>query len=320
VSKLRIIVYMKRLLVIVVLLVLVVLVCIEVFIPSTVKVSPVVPVRSRAAAIFRVLRNEDRWMGWWPNSSMGLDNGELWYHGLGYRVEKLSYNIVDVGIRTSSEELESRISIIPVGSQDSSLLQWSCDIPVGSNPLRKIGRYAEARKIASAMKELLGFAADYLGKKENIYGVSVGESSTRDTLLVAEEGHFRGYPGNADIYGLVNAVKKRIADAGGKVTGYPMVNISGGDTGYKVRVAVPTDRNIPAVGRFYFMRLIPGNYLVTAVTGGQGAVNNALEGMKEYISDYQRTVMAIPFQSLVTDREEEKDSTKWKTRIYYPIF
>src|SRR5262249_24852528 len=146
-------------------------------------------------------------------------------------------------------------------------------------------------------------------------------SSTKDTLLLAEEGRFRSYPGNAEVYGLIDGVRKRISEAGAGVTGYPMVNISGGeDTGYKVRVAVPTDRNIEGSGRFYFMRLIPGNYLVTEVTGGPEVVNKALEGMREYISDYQRTVMAIPFQSMVTDREVEKDSAKWKTRIYYPIF
>jgi hypothetical protein len=42
--------------------------------------------------------------------------------------------------------------------------------------------------------------------------------------------------------------------------------------------------------------------------------------MKNYISDYQRTVMAIPFQSLVTDRRKEADTTKWLTKLYFPIF
>lgn len=311
---------MKRVFVIIAIGLVVAFAGIEFFIPSTVQVSQVIPVRSRAVGIFRSLRNEDRWINWWPESPMGLDNGVLWYHGLGYRIQKLSYNILDIGIRTPRGELESTITIIPAGGQDSSLLQWNCPIPVGNNPFRKIGRYAEARSTAADMEALLGFAADYLGKKENIYGVSIGESSTKDTLLVAEQGYFRAYPTNTDIYGLIDGVKRRIGEAGANVTGYPMVNISGGDTGYKVRVAVPTDRNIPEAGRFYFMRLIPGKYLVTEVTGGADAVNKALAGMRDYISDYQRTVMAIPFQSLVTDRMAEPDSTRWKTRIYYPIF
>lgn len=311
---------MKRLLILIGVVVVLALVCIEVAIPSTLQVSRVVPVRTRSVAVFHVLRNEDRWMGWWPDSSMGQDNGVMWYHGIGYRIQQLSYNLVDVGIRTPREELDSRIRILPIGSMDSSLVQWNCSIPVGSNPWSKIGRYREARKIAADMGELLGFAADFVNKKENIYGISVWESSTKDTLLVFEESHFSVLPGDAEVYRLIDGVKKRIGQAGASVTGYPMVNISGGDTGYKVRVAVPTDRRVEDKGPFHFMRLIPGNYLVTEVTGGPGTVVKALAAMKDYIRDYQRTVMAIPFQSLVTDREAEPDSTRWKTRIYYPIF
>lgn len=311
---------MKRLFVFIAVVVVAVVIGIEVFIPSKVEVSRVVPVRSRAVAVFHVLRNEDRWMGWWPDSSMGLDQGELWYHGLGYRIQKLSYNMVDVGIRTPQEELDSRIAIVPIGSLDSSLLHWSCTIPVGSNPWRKIGRYAAAKKTAQDMEELLGFAADYLNKKENIYGISIWESSTRDTLLVYAESYSNAYPTNVDLYRLIDGVKKRIGEAGASVTGYPMVNISSDMSVNRVRVAVPCDRHVPEKGGFHFMRLIPGKYLVTEVTGGQGAVNKGLAAMRDYISDYQRTVMAIPFQSLVTDREAERDSTRWKTRIYYPIF
>jgi len=67
------------------------------------------------------------------------------------------------------------------------------------------------------------------------------------------------------------------------------------------------------------MRLVPGKYLTTEVTGGPGSVAAALSGLKDYIRDYQRTIMAIPFQSLVTDRMQVTDTTRWVTRIYYPI-
>jgi len=35
--------------------------------------------------------------------------------------------------------------------------------------------------------------------------------------------------------------------------------------------------------------------------------------------DYQRAIIAIPFQMLITDRTKETDSTKWITRLYYPV-
>jgi hypothetical protein len=62
-----------------------------------------------------------------------------------------------------------------------------------------------------------------------------------------------------------------------------------------------------------------GNMLVTEVKGGQIEVNKASVQLLNYISDYNRTAPAIPFESLVTDRRKEPDSSKWITRIYYPV-
>jgi len=317
VSKLRIIVNMKRLLIIIIVVVLLIAVCIEICIPSTIQVSRVAPVRCRDVAAFSVLRNGERWARWWPASSR---DSVLRYHGLDYRIGQLSYNTVHVDILSPPMDLRSRIVVIQIGNGDSSLLQWDCTVPAGMDPIRKISRYLEAGRIAKDMDTLLGHAAGYLGKMENIYGISIRESSTKDTLLVFEESHFIASPTNAEIYGLIGAVKNHILRAGGTQTGYPMVNVSGGDTGYRVRVAVPTDRHIPDKGPLHFMRLIPGNYLVTDVTGGPAMVQRAIAALQEYIRDYQRTVMAIPFQSLITDRSAEPDTARWKTRIYYPIF
>jgi len=62
-----------------------------------------------------------------------------------------------------------------------------------------------------------------------------------------------------------------------------------------------------------------GNILTGEVTGGQEQIEQAQKQMELYISDYQRSIIAIPFQMLITDRTKEPDSTKWVTRIYYPV-
>jgi hypothetical protein len=37
------------------------------------------------------------------------------------------------------------------------------------------------------------------------------------------------------------------------------------------------------------------------------------------VQDHQRVAPAIPFQSLVTDRTKQPDTSKWVTRLYWPI-
>ena len=55
------------------------------------------------------------------------------------------------------------------------------------------------------------------------------------------------------------------------------------------------------------------------VTGGQKEIEEAQKQMELYITDYQRSIIAIPFQMLITDRTREPDSSKWITRIYFPV-
>jgi len=62
-----------------------------------------------------------------------------------------------------------------------------------------------------------------------------------------------------------------------------------------------------------------GNILVTEVKGGPSIINNAFKQMDTYVTDHERIPPAIPFLSLVTNRVQEPDTSKWITRIYYPV-
>jgi hypothetical protein len=65
--------------------------------------------------------------------------------------------------------------------------------------------------------------------------------------------------------------------------------------------------------------MILGYILVGEVKGGMVTVAAAEKRMADYAFDHQKTAPAIPFQSLITDRMQEKDTGKWITRIYYPV-
>ena len=67
-------------------------------------------------------------------------------------------------------------------------------------------------------------------------------------------------------------------------------------------------------------RMVPGNILMSNdITGGSGTVEQAYKQMMYYMQDFNKTLAAIPFQSLITNRQLEKDSSKWITRIYCPV-
>jgi hypothetical protein len=85
-------------------------------------------------------------------------------------------------------------------------------------------------------------------------------------------------------------------------------------------VAIPLLKDIPSSEEFTIKKMILGNILETIVIGDRQTITNGFESLKNYASDYRKLAPAIPFQSLLTNRLQEKDSTKWKTRLSYPVY
>jgi hypothetical protein len=293
--------------------------CFYLFIPSDLTVARMVPARCKADVGFRMLAKQKNWDRWWPG-----DKDSFGYKGLSYHLTKVSYQFINVRIRNDGTDYDSRLAAIPVGKLDSMYLQWECPLHGGMNPFKRFRQYELAREIARNMSEILDSLSRFLGRKENIYGVAIRRGTIMDSTLVTTEAAFSGYPSTVDIYGLLNHLKGYIRAEGAAQTNSPMMHVEalpGGKDSFRLMVAIPIDRKLSGKGSIYFKRLAPGTpLLIVDVEGGEYTVNNALKGLQQYIQDYQKTVMAIPYRSLLTDRSQEPDSSKWKTRIYCPIF
>jgi hypothetical protein len=288
------------------------LAAIYLLVPSRLNVVVVLPAKCNVEAADRMLRDTGNRAKWWPDEGSG---------GMRYKVTGLFRRMVEVTIDDGGLIIPTRLSVFPKVSIDSSELQWELNLPSGLNPVRRIGRYREVKRIEANMGAFLGQLRANLEDQEKVYGISIRETSTTDSVLISRRQIFGQYPADSAVYVLVGKLKQFVMGHGGRETGYPMLNVTrrpGGD--FEVRVALPTDKVMRSDGIVECRELIHGKYLEADVHGGDGRVRDAMDQMRNYISDYQRTVMAIPFQSLVTDRMKETDTTKWLTKLYFPIF
>ena len=89
---------------------------------------------------------------------------------------------------------------------------------------------------------------------------------------------------------------------------------------YKIMVAIPINKIVPTTEKFLLKRMVPGKILVTEVKGGAYTADVALRQLTLYMEDNRLISPAIPFQSLITERIKEADTTKWMTKIYFPVF
>jgi hypothetical protein len=158
-------------------------------------------------------------------------------------------------------------------------------------------------------------------KEENIYGLQIQNTTLEDTILVARKQTTKISPGTNEIYSMLASLKNYIKAQNAKPTGRPMLNITKMDENeFQTMVAIPIDKSLPSKGDIMQKKMVPGNFLTAEVTGGEYTVNRAMEQIRFYMNDHNMVAPAIPFQSLITDRTSEPDTSKWVTKLYAPVY
>ena len=200
-------------------------------------------------------------------------------------------------------------------------MQWSTQLGTGINPIGKVQLHLAANRLEGDLKDILERLKKHILLLKNVYGIDIKNEKVQVQLLVSTKEAFPHYPNNREIYGLVDKLKehRRLYNAFGDTI--PMLSIQRLDSvQYTAQVALPVNKNLPdenGIAGKWMMK--GGNILTAEVIGGANRVDSSMKQMEKYISDYQRSIIAIPFQLLLTDRRNQPDSTKWLTRIYYPV-
>lgn len=315
---------MKKWLVILLILIVLLVGCIYIFIPGKLSITKIALINCSINGTNRYLSDADKWKMWWPlynNNPIALRNADSFFinKNCAYQLTQKFYNSIEVSIKYGEEaSIKSRINIIPLVA-DTVALQWNYNITSSLNPLKRIEQYNKAFKTKSNMGEVLGSLKLFLENKENVYGIHIDQIKVKDTLLVATRYSSNTYPTTNEIYNLIKGLKEYISKEGATETNYPMLHVMQDSGRFKTMVAFPINKLITTNDNFLLKRMVPGKILITQVKGGINTANQAIKLIEQYMDDYHLTSPAIPFQSLVTDRSKEVDTTKWVTKIYYPV-
>ena|GEM_PF-167695 len=294
-------------------------------IPNPIQISKITLINCSKNGIYRYLADQNRWQLWWPKinaqnkESVGDQTGLFIYNTSCYRITKKLLDGIEISIQQNDLQYKSLLRVFSEGT-DSVITTWDCTMDAGSNPIKRILAYRQAVKIKKNMDAIVESLRIFAEKKENIYTIEISKSSIADTLLIATKHITSVYPTTKEIYDLLNPLKNYAIKSGASQTGSPMLNVTRlSEKEFQSMVAIPINKELPAHGNIFPQKMIPGNFIVTQIKGGVFAINNALEQIQNYFDDYHKTSMAIPFQSLVTDRSKETDTSKWITNIYAPV-
>ena len=288
-----------------------------ILIPHEMTISVVELMRANSQASSRYLTNESNWKKMFVKKAAKKSSE---FKQPLFTPNRTLADGVEVMITKNGISDSSLIHVIRLNS-DSSVIRWTVIIETSSNPLKRSEQYFTAERIRHRMEVALGKMKRFLENEENLYGITVNRTTVKDTLLIATKETFKNYPSVQDIYKLINLLQNYAKMNDATQSGYPMLDIKTTDSeNFQTMVALPVNKELNDHGPILHKEMVPGNILVSEVQGGPYTVTNAFNSLQAYVTDHDLQSPAIPFQSLITDRSQQPDSTKWVTKIYYPIY
>jgi effector-binding domain-containing protein len=314
---------MKKLLFALLALISLSIISVYIFIPDQITISTVEEVESSDRIIANFINESRNRNQWWPkDSSANLSTPDTITQDNGYHYQFNPGTLSSVNVLITKDDLKTNsvITWLPE-SKSTYKISWRTAFEASKNPVERFLQYQKARKLKDNMNLVFEKFLSYIVNTKNIYGINIERKLVRDTIVATSTMSSSSYPETGKVYSLIDEVKSYAGNKGSKPVNVPMLNISRDPRGgYLTMVAIPINKNIQTDNRVKINHLVPGNILVTEIKGGRGKIEEGFNQLKFYINDFKLTSPAMPFESLVTDRTKEPDTSRWITRIYYPIY
>ena len=292
------------------------------FIPRKIVITRAVNANANQAGVFRFLSEEKNWKRWWPGEITESNDSTAMFEAGGYCFTKTGthFNSFDFSIKKDKQTFNSLLQLFSINISNVKIV-WSATINTGLNPFNRIGAYFDVKKLGQSLDSILVSMKSQISNVQDVYGFDIKEEKVKIEFMISTKRTFDHYPNTENIYEMLNQVKKYITNLQAKKEDYPMLHVTMIDSfNYLAQVAIPIDRQLPDSGIFTSKRMLKnGNILVVQVSGGSNKIDSAMKQMDLYISDHQYNNVAIPYQSIITDRTQETDTSKWVTKIYFPI-
>jgi hypothetical protein len=283
--------------------------------PRNVDIHEKITIAVNPRAFTRQIIDESKWH-WWPGTKTENRQERIFfeYRGNRYTVieKKLTSLVIQIG--KEKDSMLTELIFIPV-QNDSVQLNWV----TMQNPGTKNSSWT--RHLDSDIQLIFEKIRSFYSNEDNIYGFHIQNEFVADSNYLFTSFSSKEYPSTALVYGHIDRLQQYIRSNNAQSTGYPMLNLyRGNDSTYFAKVALPVDKKLGNSGDIQYRWMLKGgNILVTEVVGGPHKIEAAFQEMENYVQDHQRVAPAIPFQSLVTDRTKQPDTSKWMTRLYWPV-
>jgi hypothetical protein len=297
---------------------LVICFCIVKLLPTTKIVSETVDVDCPIEALNRNISNPSYWTKWWPGKK--LNNSKYSFLEKEILINKIQLNGFEGQAQSRGKQIKINLQALTISSYTSQI-NLTTQYAFSSNVVTKLIQYVSLLKDKSDFTKFLQQIQVVFSSTEKTYGFNIERQRVPNSSYISVKQSFTHSPTTEEIYSMIQELEKYIASQNSNVANAPIVNIyTDNNKEYEVMVAIATDRDLPSNTKYSLKNMMLGNIMVAEVKGDRKKIDECIQAMKYYISDYKKSSPAIYFERLITNRLAEKDSTQWITTINYPIF
>jgi hypothetical protein len=295
------------------------------FIPSTITVSGKKAIDCNVAAANRFLQNPAQWSAWWPGKQVSISPasspyGLFTYNDRSYAIEKIRYNSLGVSASSGIGRYSGAINILPY-TKDTTIIEFHFSRQTSLNPISRLSDFRESKRFQKDILAVEDSLRNFLHDKQKVYGINFRRILNGERALMVLDSTFDHKPGTNEVNGYLAKLRAAVKRLGATEINHPMLHISTADSiKYFMMIAVQTNIRLELEGKMYYKHTYPGYVLVTDVTGGPGTVDKTIAELQTYIRDYEIVSPAIPYAEMITDRSREPDTSKWISRIFFPVF
>ncbi|MFZ6025800.1 MAG: hypothetical protein ACOYVG_15265 [Bacteroidota bacterium] len=267
--------------------------------------------------ISRVIVNKGLWKNWWPGKI--LNDSTVSFNEQNIHINTILLNGFRATIIDDDKNTQLDLQSIATYNAETSIT-LNTTIYLSSNPFAKVFQYLSAGKTEKMTTDLFNRLKNTLSDVKKIYGFDIRMGKVPNSSYVSVKQDFDHYPGNKELYKMIDEVKAYIASENSKVVNAPILNIvKENNQSYSAMLALASDRDLPTKGKFMLKQMMLGNIVVAEVTGGPAKIEKCRQAVQFYVNDYRKVSPAIAFERMISNRLTT-DSSRWVSTINYPVF
>jgi hypothetical protein len=288
------------------------------FIPNTLNVSGSIKTKQVQNTVLRGFMQLENWDKWITQKRIDSNNYTLANGVLKIKSSFVSNVFCDYIIKDKTIPVTFTVE---AEGKDASKIEFQLSFDNKTFlPWQRAANYFLAQSIHSELTDLINKASTYYTTTIANYGFVINEEKIKDSLLVSTEKYYTDTPTITQVYGMLDQLKQYVVSKNGILHGTPMVYIARDAKRVYLQVAYLLEKEIPTTSIFDVRKIKVKNLVSINVVGDARLAYRAKYEAENYIHDQSKFAPIMPYIIYNTNRLSEKDSTKWNSTIFYPIF